>query len=154
MIKGVLFQESLHRDPFWMLVACQLVNRTKWQQAEPVFHDLRRRYPGVIDVANAEKEGVVRLVKPLGLYNRRAQSLIDMANAFVVLQPRTASEVKQLPGCGQYAMDSWAIFVDRKSLKDFDEVALARMDVELRTWLEDGGYVDQNGVHSGRTGLQ
>jgi len=36
-----LFQEDLRSEPYWMLVACILVNRTRWAQAWPVFNGLR-----------------------------------------------------------------------------------------------------------------
>ena len=130
MIKGVLFQESLRTDPFWMLVACCLVNRTKWQQAEPVFDQIRQRYPTINEVADASMSELERLIQPLGLYKRRSVSIANLARAYAEGPPRNAEEVKGLPGCGQYASDSWAIFVDGR--RDVEP-----NDVELRTWLEN-----------------
>lgn len=148
MVKGHLFQEDLCGEPFWMLVCCILVNRTKWQQAEPVYEELRRRWPTPHDLANSDWGKIALTIKSLGLYNRRAASIGRLATMWVHSPPTRAGEVTRLSGCGQYAADSWAIFVDRR--REFPPSHLATMDVELRTWLEDGGYVDQSGVHSGR----
>lgn len=50
---GHLFQERLGRNPFWMTVACQLVNRTTWEQAEPAFRWLRSNYPDAAGLSRA-----------------------------------------------------------------------------------------------------
>ncbi len=128
MIKGVLFQESLNKDPFWMLVACVLVNRTKWMQAEPVFEKIRERWPTPFDLGGAPVIELEKLVQPLGFFKRRSVSIGSLARAYVEGPPRNAEEVMELPGCGKYASDSWAIFVDGR--RDVEPT-----DIELKAWL-------------------
>lgn len=128
MIKGILFQESLYKEPFWMLVACVLVNRTKWQQAEPVFEQIKQRWSTPFELGGAPVLELEKLVQPLGLFKRRAVSLGNLARAYVEGPPRNASEVMELPGCGKYASDSWAIFVDGR--RDVEPT-----DIELRGYL-------------------
>lgn len=130
MIKGVLFQESLFREPFWMLVACCLVNRTRWMQAEPVFEQLKKRYPTPEALGDAPVSEIEDIVKPLGLYRRRALSIVTLAREYMSdVPPENAEAVLRLPGCGKYAADSWAIFVEGR--RDVEPT-----DVELRAWLE------------------
>jgi hypothetical protein len=48
-----LFQEDLRTEPFWMLVACVLVNVTRWGQARSVLDGIRARWPTAADLAAA-----------------------------------------------------------------------------------------------------
>jgi endonuclease III len=110
-----MFQEYLRNDPFWMLVACQLVNITTWEkQARPAFEEIRRRYGSPAELARAKPEELHGVLRPLGLWRRRSVSLVRMARAWVDLRPTTHGEVRRLPGCGKYASDSWAIFVENQ----------------------------------------
>lgn len=112
---GALFQERLLREPFWMLVACSLVNLTTWDVARHAFEHLRRRYVAPEVLAMADSEDLHDCLRPLGLWRRRAISLTRLADAWVHSQPSTAQDVRKLPGCGRYASDSWAIFVEGRS---------------------------------------
>jgi len=129
MIKGVLFQEELCKDPFWMLVACVLVNRTKWKQAEPVFEKLRAKYVTSENLAKEKPANLFDVVKILGFGNSRAISLPRMAQDYIRIDPIYSDEIPRLHGCGKYAADSWAIFVEGR--RDVEPT-----DVELKGWLE------------------
>lgn len=107
-----LFQEDLREDPFWMLVACSLVNLTHWRQAKPVHRAIRRRWPTPEALSRAAPEELEDLLRPLGLFRRRAASLKAMAEHWLVRPAHTRLDVERLPGCGRYAADSWAIFVE------------------------------------------
>ena len=95
-----------------MLVACSLVNLTTWAQARGAFEWLRRRYivPEVLAVAS--EESLHCALRPLGLWRRRSRSLVRLANAWLVSPPKSYLDVRKLPGCGRYAADSWAIFIE------------------------------------------
>jgi len=110
---GTLFQERLYEDPFWMLVSCSLVNLTTWRQAEAPFEKMREMSGGdpawFSQVDDATLNDILR---PLGLWRRRSGLLRRMAAAWVESPPETHEDVLDLPGCGKYASDSWAIFVE------------------------------------------
>lgn len=112
--KGPPFQVSLISRPFWMLVACSLVNLTKWTVAEPIFQELYRRSGGDSSwfLPFDREAELQKLLKPLGLWRRRTKSLQKMAFVYRVTKPRKASDLIGVPGCGKYARDSWAIFID------------------------------------------
>lgn len=107
--------------PLWMLVACCLVNLTTWRAARPVHAALRQRYRTPRRLALARPGDLEPLLRPLGLWRRRARSLVTLAAAFLERPPRSAEDVLGLPGCGRYAADSWAIFVEgRRDLEPTD----------------------------------
>lgn len=135
---GKLFQEDLLDEPFWMLVACSLVNLTTWDQGQPAFEWLRRNYGDAGELAGAFEEDLHAPLKPLGLWRRRARSLILLANAWIEREPRSYDDVKRLPGCGKYAADTWAIFVeDRRDVEPTDGKLLWHLQ-RLRQEKTDG----------------
>lgn len=112
---GRLFQEVLRAQPFWMLVACSLVNLTTWQQARPALEELVRRHAGPERLAELDPEELHDVLRPLGLWRRRAVSLVRLAKAWLREPPTRAINVLSMPGCGRYAADSWAIFVEGRT---------------------------------------
>lgn len=129
MIKGVLFQESLCEDPFWMLVACSLVNLTTWKSAEPVFERIKSRWPTPEDLEAADPAELFKVVNKLGFGKIRSTRIPSMAALYLHHRPQNAQDVMMLPGCGKYASDSWAIFVEGR--RD-----VSPTDKELIAWLQ------------------
>lgn len=117
--RGRLFQETLCRRPFWMLVACQLVNQTTWEQARPALRELMRRRT-IRTLATTRPQHLHDLMRPLGLWRRRSIILPRMADTWLRGRPGGYDDVLRFPGCGKYAADSWAIFIE------------GRLDVEPR----------------------
>ncbi len=110
--EGRLFQERLYHNPFWMLVACQLVNLTTWKQAEPAFQYILARHLSPQSLARAAPETLHEILRPLGLWRQRSITLPKFASTWLQGKPRCYDDVLKMPGCGKYAADSWAIFVD------------------------------------------
>ena len=110
--RGSLFQERLVGHPFWMLLACQLVNLTSWEVAQPVFSRLLARYLTPDNLAAAKPEDLHDLLRPLWLWRRRSITLPKFASAWLQDRPTCYDDVLKLPGCGKYAADNWAIFVE------------------------------------------
>jgi endonuclease III len=110
-----LFQEDLASEPFWMLVACVLVNKAPWSRASAVLDEVKYKWPNAADIASAEEAELAPVLRPLGFGNIRARNLTALGRAWIVAAPASAAEVYGLPGCGKYAADSWAIFVDGDS---------------------------------------
>lgn len=116
----VLFQESWRRRPFWMLVGCILVNRTQWADAQIAHKELLQRWPTPYLLAHADPAKVRGVVWGLGLGNVRAVSIVNFAAAwsrYGRTKKRTSSDILKMPGCGKYAADSWAIFVEGRRPK-------------------------------------
>jgi len=114
-----LLQEIYQYDGWKMLVCCMCVNVTNRKQVDIVRDELFSRYPTPQDMMNAEHSELVDIIKPLGLYNTRAERLIKMSEGYV----NGFNSVDELYGIGQYAKDSWEIFQNNNlSVKPTDKV--------------------------------
>ena len=101
-----LLQEIYQDDGWKMLVCCMLVNLTNRKQVDTVRNELFSKYPTPEDMMKAEHSELVEIIKPLGLYNTRAERLIKMSEGYV----NGFNDVTELYGIGEYAKDSWEIF--------------------------------------------
>jgi methyl-CpG-binding domain protein 4 len=102
-----LIQEDYYPDEFKVLVCCLLLNRTRGQQVRGVVDQLFAKYPCSYDMARADKDDLVKLLRPLGFQKQRAERLIKFADAY---QGMWWQDVRDLPGVGEYAFDCWRIF--------------------------------------------
>ncbi len=136
---GSTFQEDLQDDPFWMLVACQLVNLTAWKTARPVFDAIRARWANPYELSQAPIGDLEDLLRPLGLFRRQSYSLRAMAECWLLRPPHTRFDVERLPGCGKYAADSWEIFQEGNlGAKASDRKLLAYLERIKKQRAQDG----------------
>ena len=91
-----------------MLIACMMLNLTSIKQVRPVITEFFARFPDAEAASQADPEELAVLLKPLGLYNRRAKLIIRFSNAY----NGDWSDVTDLPGVGKYAADSYRMFVE------------------------------------------
>ena len=98
----------MHLDPWRLLVACVLLNKTTRRQVDPVIWRLFARYPTAADMAGADKYFLADLLKPLGTYRKRAMGLIRMSEEY--LAPGW-TRARELFGVGKYGDDAWHLFV-------------------------------------------
>ena len=103
-----LIQEKLHNQPWRLLIACIFCNQTKRVQAEPILWEFFERYPSEYEAASANIEELVDLLRPLGLYRRRATTIIRFSKEFI--ENDWDEDPKNLYGIGKYASDAWRIF--------------------------------------------
>ena len=96
-----------------------LLNLTNRKQVDTIRDELFSRYPTSNDMMSANESELADLLKPLGLYNRRAKSLKKMSEGYV----KGFKSVDELYGVGEYAKDSWEIFQNNnKKVKPTDKV--------------------------------
>tara|TARA_Y100000816_G_C25767553_1_gene403037 strand:- start:198 stop:524 length:327 start_codon:yes stop_codon:yes gene_type:complete len=96
-----------------------LVNLTNRKQVDTVRDKLFFKYPTPKDMMKAKHSDLVDIIKPLGLYNTRAERLIKMSEGYV----KGFKSVDELYGIGQYAKDSWDIFQNSNlNIKPRDKV--------------------------------
>ena len=114
-----LLQEIYLTDPWKMLVCCMLLNLTNRKQVDKVREELFTKYRTPKDMMNANHRELADILKPLGLYNRRATSLRLMSAGYI----NGFKSVDELYGIGQYAKDSWEIFQNKNNnIKPTDKV--------------------------------
>ena len=72
----------------------------------------------------ANEDELSELLKPLGLYRKRAKTLMKFSWMWI----NGFSDVEELHGVGKYAKDSWEIFqMNNKDVKPTDKVLLEYM---------------------------
>ena len=124
-----LLQEIYQDDPWKMLCCCIMLNLCRRTTIDTVRHELFKKYPTPKDMMKANKSELAKILKPLGLYNRRAKSLIKMSKGYV----KGFKSVDELFGIGQYAKDSWDIFQnDNQNIAPTDKVLLEYLRVEKK----------------------
>ena len=91
-------------DPFQILVAEVLLQRSRGKTVARVFEALVDRWPDAASLAVARVDSVRSVIRPLGLV-RRAAVLKALAREVVQLGgvPRTLDGLLELPGVGRYA---------------------------------------------------
>ena len=122
-----LLQEIYQPDGWKMLTCCMLLNLTNRRQVDVIRVELFKRYPTPKKMMKANESELAELLKPLGLYNRRAKSLKKMSEGYV----KGFKSVDELYGIGQYAKDSWEIFQNNNmNIKPNDKVLQEYLRVE------------------------
>ncbi|XP_036593975.1 methyl-CpG-binding domain protein 4 [Trichosurus vulpecula] len=102
-----LVQETLFHDPWKLLIATIFLNRTKGKMAIPVLWEFLERYPSAEVTRTADWRDVSELLKPLGLYDLRAKTIIKFSDEYLTKQWKYPIE---LHGIGKYGNDSYRIF--------------------------------------------
>jgi A/G-specific adenine glycosylase len=91
-------------DPFQILVAEVLLQRSRGKTVAKVYEALFRRWPTAAELARARVSTIESVIRPLGLI-RRASTLKQLAREVVRLGgvPRQLDGLLALPGVGPYA---------------------------------------------------
>ncbi|KAJ6604788.1 DNA glycosylase [Mycena vulgaris] len=130
-LKPSLIQETVADDPWKLLVAITLLNKTSGKLAIPVFWSIMATWPNAWALSQASESDLVALIRPLGTQNIRAKRLISLSRAYLQDPPSHRDErpsravgapisprkrekypptpISHLPGAGAYALDSYRI---------------------------------------------
>ena len=94
-------------DPWRVLVAEVLLQRSRGKTVARVYEALFRRWPDARALSRARESSIAAVIRPLGLL-RRAASLRAMAREVDARGgvPRTAEDLLALPGVGRYAANA------------------------------------------------
>ncbi|CAI5501172.1 unnamed protein product [Closterium sp. Naga37s-1] len=96
-----LIQERLYRDPWKLLVACMLLNKTAGRQLHKVIWDLFRLIPTPEAAIAAPTAEIARTIQSLGLHNKRAAMIQRFSEEFL---RGDWTDVRQLHGIGKYVL--------------------------------------------------
>jgi A/G-specific adenine glycosylase len=116
-------------DPFEVLIAELLLQRTRADLVPEVFRVFLRRYPDAPALATADSADVVDVLRPLGFLHRSAR-LPALARVLVERfkgsVPRTEKELLSLPGVGRYVANAVLVvaFNKRRPLLDPNVIRL------------------------------
>jgi endonuclease III len=127
----VLLQEFYAEEPWKLLVCCILLAQTSRTNVNMVLDDLFARYPSEHHLMMADSGELAAIIRPCGIQNKRAITLIRMSFAWATRAPSsnvpTDRWVSNLYGVGEYGVDSYRIFVlgDRSRCDSMDKEILA-----------------------------
>ena len=123
-----LIQHDYLDDPWKMLVCCILLNQTTNQQVRKVLDPLFELMPNPETCVSVDPLKISEIIKPTGFYNIKASRIQKLSQRWI----EGFSDPRDLPGVGKYAMESWDIFVNKKT--DFTP-----SDKKLKMYLDSLG---------------
>lgn len=98
-------------DPYAILVAEILLQKTSAETVEPIFIELMATYPTPADMAKAESADVGDLIYTLGLQNKRSKALVALAEQIQANGvPDNDEDLLELPYVGRYAANATLCF--------------------------------------------
>lgn len=93
------------RDTFQLLISVVLSAQTTDKHVNAVTPRLFARFPGPAQLAAAEREEVVDIIKSIGLYQNKSKNIIALSRKLMDLHggnvPGTYEELTALPGVGR-----------------------------------------------------
>lgn len=102
-----LIQED-YKDPWKMLVCCILLNQTSNVQVRKVLTPLFEEIQNPLKCSSLSEEEISPIIKSTGFSSVKSRRIISLSKKWV----EGFSDVRELPGVGKYAMESWEIFVN------------------------------------------
>jgi A/G-specific adenine glycosylase len=120
---GRTFPWRERRDPYRVLIAELLLQRTRADLVLPLYEEFLQRYPDAVALAKATPEEVVECLRPLGFVHRSrrlpavAKEIVERHGGRV---PRSKSSLLALPGVGNYVANAVlaVAFNERRALLD------------------------------------
>ena len=116
-------------NPFHILIAETLLQRTRADQVEPIYLRFLDTYPAPSHLASANENDICELIHPLGLAWRGKnlkQTAIDIQEKFHGKIPSKRNELLQIKGIGEYIADCilYQVFKKRRSIIDSNVIRI------------------------------
>ena len=93
------------KNPFQLLVATSLSAQSTDIMVNTVTPQLFQKYPTSVELAKADFDDVISIIKPVGLFNNKAKNIIKMSETLVKefnsQVPDTIKSLTSLPGVGR-----------------------------------------------------
>lgn len=89
------------------MVAVMMLNQTGRKQVKTVLPMFLNRWPDPDSLLSASHEDIIEVIKPLGMYNRRANAIRKMT---IDWKTWDGNDATKLYGIGRYGSDSYEIF--------------------------------------------
>lgn len=129
-------------NPFHVLIAELMLQRTRAEQVVPVYNKFTARYPSIKDAAETNPDEILELLKPLGL-EWRARNIVEVIQTLFTLGgivPSNYDELKKLSGVGDYIASAFlsmhtgerAIIIDSNVVRIWGRIFGFETDAETR----------------------
>lgn len=94
------------RDPYKVLVAELMLQKTTVKQVEQIYPEFISKYPDPLSLSTAKVEEIRKIITPLGMEHRRAPLFKKLAQSIVSMHrgktPSDQSTLMSFEGVGQY----------------------------------------------------
>lgn len=116
-------------NPYHLLVAEIMLQRTKADQVLPVYGNFLKRYPTISKLAAAEERNIAEIIHPLGLAWRAKnfkRAAVDVIEKYGGSIPAGREDLLKIRGIGDYVADSilYNAFNVRTSIIDSNVVRI------------------------------
>ncbi|HDD44289.1 MAG TPA: A/G-specific adenine glycosylase [Candidatus Desulfofervidus auxilii] len=112
------------KDPYSILIAEMLLRKTTAKQVEKIYTQFLTKYPDPNSLADADKNELEELLKPLGMEYKRAELLkkfgLYIKENYDGKIPLELKKLLKLPGIGMYAANAVLSFVCSKDVPLLD----------------------------------
>lgn len=97
--------------PYEVLVAEIFLKQTRSETVAKVLPGFLERFPDLPSLATADREEMIEIIQPLGLYNDRADALIEIGRRCQETGvPDSEDELRSLPQVGRYVANAVLCF--------------------------------------------
>jgi endonuclease III len=124
-MREILIQEEYTSDAWKMMVCCILLNQTNNKQVRPILNTLFNFIPNPQSAISCDKECLAAIIKTTGFQNIKASRIVKLSKKWI----EGFRCVSELPGIGQYGLDSWNIFIR-------EDLTVTTRDKKLKAYLE------------------
>ncbi|WP_171052442.1 hypothetical protein [Haloterrigena sp. H1] len=98
-------------DPYEILVAEILLQKTAAEKVEPIYNEVIETYPTITALAEADQNELAEIIYSLGFQNQRSQALITIGQTLRDTGiPADEAQLRDLPYVGQYAANATLCF--------------------------------------------
>jgi len=98
-------------DPYEILVAEILLQKTAAEKVEPIYTELLATYPSLKDLAEADQDRLKNIIYSLGFQNQRSNALIKIGQELRYSGvPQDFQDLLELPYVGRYAANATLCF--------------------------------------------
>lgn len=132
------------KDPYNVLIAEILLQRTPAERVEPIYEQVIAAYPDLQSMSEAEADRLAEMLEPLGLQNQRAQALVDIGSQLAPSGvPADEDALLELPYVGKYAANATLCFafgqpkaiVDANVVRVYERIFDKQLDTrDTETW--------------------
>ena len=135
-------------DPFHVLIATILSQRTKDDNTRKASDNLFHRFPTIADIADADPAVVAELIRPAGFPNQKAKAIVEccriLRDGYDSKVPEDTEELVKLPMVGRktaacvrsYAMNIPSVCVDTHVHRISNLIGLVHTKAPEETELE------------------
>lgn len=108
-------------DPYEVLIAEILLQKTSAEKVEPIYRELLDTYPTIDSLAAADPDHLADIIYSLGFQNQRSRALVGIGRQLGESVPADESELLDLPYVGRYAANATLCFAFGKPRPIVDE---------------------------------